>query len=62
MHKKLNSVKGGDKAMKEEWKTYRTAPVLLANKDNAAILELADAEEEEIVNTGERHKETAAER
>ena len=39
MHKDLNCVKGGDKAMQEMWKTFnKTPPILLANKDNAAVL------------------------
>ncbi|KAK0421689.1 hypothetical protein EV421DRAFT_1894230 [Armillaria borealis] len=42
MHKDLNTVKGGDKAMSEFWKNSDlTPPVLLANKDNAAVLALA---------------------
>ena len=33
MHKDLNCVKGGDKAMQEMWKNLdRTPPILLANK------------------------------
>ena len=39
MHKDLNCVKGGDKAMQEMWKNLnKTPPILLANKDNAAVL------------------------
>lgn len=39
MHKDLNSVKGGDKAMQNMWKEEGlTPPILLANKDNAAVL------------------------
>ncbi|OCB86613.1 hypothetical protein A7U60_g6291 [Sanghuangporus baumii] len=44
MHKDLNAVKGGDLAMREEWKKHGIAPVLLANRDNAAVLEAAEAE------------------
>ncbi|OCB84856.1 hypothetical protein A7U60_g8077 [Sanghuangporus baumii] len=45
MHKDLNAVKGGEAAMREEWKTHDISPVLFANKDNAAILELAEEED-----------------
>ena len=39
MHKDLNCVKGGDKAMQEMWKIFnKSPPILLANKDNAAVL------------------------
>lgn len=39
MHKDLNTVKGGDKAMQEYWGgSGKAGPILLANKDNAAIL------------------------
>ena len=39
MHKDLNCVKGGDKVMQEMWKNLnKTPPILLANKDNAAVL------------------------
>ena len=40
MHKDLNAVKGGDRAMAEWWKTsgVSAGPVLLANKDNTAML------------------------
>lgn len=39
MHKDLNTVKGGDKAMQGFWKEAgKTPPILLANKDNAAVL------------------------
>jgi hypothetical protein len=44
VHKDLNTVKGGDKAMQESWKDMNTAPpILLANKDNAAVLKRASA-------------------
>lgn len=40
MHKDLNAVKGGDKAMGEIWHTLGIpGPILLANKDNTAVLE-----------------------
>lgn len=40
MHKDLNTVKGADKAMQEFWKEEgKTPPILLANKDNTAVLE-----------------------
>lgn len=39
MHKDLNCVKGGDKAVQGMWeKENKTQPILLANKDNAAVL------------------------
>jgi hypothetical protein len=39
MHKDLNAVKGGDKAMQKMWKALnKTPPIILVNKDNAAIL------------------------
>ena len=39
MHKDLNTVKGGDKAMQSFWKEEdKTPPILLAKKDNAAVL------------------------
>jgi hypothetical protein len=46
MHKELNSVKGGNTAMMNWWaKNSITPPVLLANKDNDATIQLT-----EIVN------------
>ncbi|OCB89314.1 hypothetical protein A7U60_g3514 [Sanghuangporus baumii] len=44
MHKDLNAVKGGDAAMQEEWKKFDISPVLLANRDNSAVLELAECD------------------
>lgn len=42
MHKELNSVKGGTKAMEGVWAKFGLdAPVLLANKDNDAVLQLS---------------------
>jgi hypothetical protein len=39
MHKDLNCVKGGDRAMQNMWhEKNKTPPIILANKDNAAIL------------------------
>ncbi|KDR81599.1 hypothetical protein GALMADRAFT_221466 [Galerina marginata CBS 339.88] len=39
MHKDLNCVKGGAKAMAEMWvRLKKTPPIILANKDNAAVL------------------------
>lgn len=41
MHKELNSVTGGNKAMVLWWDANKiTGPIVLANKDNAATLEL----------------------
>ncbi|KAI0054449.1 hypothetical protein BV25DRAFT_1888666 [Artomyces pyxidatus] len=40
MHKELNSVKGGNRAMQEFWiLSGITPPILLANRDNAATLD-----------------------
>ncbi|KAI0063127.1 hypothetical protein BV25DRAFT_1802759 [Artomyces pyxidatus] len=46
MHKELNSVKGGNRAMQEYWiKQNLPGPILLANRDNAATLDgIADGE------------------
>lgn len=41
MHKDLNAVKGGYQVMKEQWKKKDVSPCLLANKDNAAVLNAA---------------------
>lgn len=39
MHKDLNCVKCGTKAMMEMWgRLKKTPPIILANKDNAAVL------------------------
>ncbi|KAL5483219.1 hypothetical protein ACEPAI_8449 [Sanghuangporus weigelae] len=46
MHKDLNAVKGGEVAMREEWNKHNISLVLLANKDNVVVLELAQAEED----------------
>ena len=43
MHKDLNAVKGGNSAMQEAWKSKNRAPVPLANRDNAAVIEFAAA-------------------
>ena len=63
MHKDLNAVKGGVLMMQEEWKRYGVAPVLLANKDNSAVLELAE-EDGLLADCDERHaaEETPAEK
>lgn len=40
MHKDLNCIKGGDKAMQKMWQRLnKMPPIILMNKDNAAILE-----------------------
>jgi hypothetical protein len=45
MHKDLNTFKGGDKAMQVYWaKNNKTPPILLANKDNAALLATRNAD------------------
>jgi len=47
MHKDLNCFKGGSAAMADWWSENSVAgPILLANKDNAAVLEQADDAEE----------------
>jgi hypothetical protein len=47
MHKDLNCVKGGNANMAKWWEENNiTGPILLANKDNAAVLELDDETEE----------------
>lgn len=43
MHKELNSVKGGNSAMMKWWtENSITPPVLLANKDNHATIQLSE--------------------
>ncbi|OCB90417.1 hypothetical protein A7U60_g2336 [Sanghuangporus baumii] len=59
MHKDLNAVKGGDSAMQEEWKKFDISPILLANRDNSAVLELAECDGED---PGDEQDETAAEK
>ena len=47
MHKDLNCVKGGNEAMVAWWDENEVqGPILLANKDNAAVLEQAEDTEE----------------
>ena len=68
MHKDLNCVKGGDKAMQEMWKNLnKTPPILLANKDNAAVLahqsgtsdpSTAEISAEEVSKRGGSHATT----
>jgi hypothetical protein len=62
MHKDLNGVKGGNTAMMKWWKeTGLTGPVLLANKDNAAILDaLPDDNEEELTLAEQRALEVTS--
>ncbi|GJF00465.1 hypothetical protein PsYK624_167530 [Phanerochaete sordida] len=48
MHKELNSVKGGVAAMSERWKELEgPGPILLPNRDNRAVVELADSSRKE---------------
>ena len=56
MHKDLNGVKGGNAAMMNWWKETQTpGPVLLANKDNAAVIdEIQDDNEEELTTAEKR--------
>ncbi|KAL5485934.1 hypothetical protein ACEPAI_6977 [Sanghuangporus weigelae] len=56
MHKDLNAVKGGDSAMQEKWKEIKDSPgpVLLVNRDNAAVLEPgADNNDDEYEDIGD---------
>ena len=62
MHKDLNVVKEGDSAMREEWKNHIISPIILTNKNNAAILKLTDMKDEEILNSIESRCESATER
>ena len=53
MHKDLNCVKGGNEAMMRWWeKNNEQGPILLANQDNAAVIQQA----EPLVNRGEYAK------
>ena len=53
MHKDLNSVKGGNKAMMSWWsENGETGPVRLANRDNAAVLN--NMATEDVPNPAER--------
>ncbi|KAI0313246.1 hypothetical protein OF83DRAFT_1065825 [Amylostereum chailletii] len=64
MHKDLNSVKGGDKSMQAAWEELKLEPlVLLANKDNAATLELeAEKHRNQTDQEGEIQASAAEER
>ncbi|KLO04071.1 hypothetical protein SCHPADRAFT_841053, partial [Schizopora paradoxa] len=44
MHKDLNAVKGGTKGLEAFWALVNIFPILLANKDNAAVLNDPSAE------------------
>ncbi|KAH9915346.1 hypothetical protein B0H21DRAFT_703393, partial [Amylocystis lapponica] len=55
MHKEMNSVKGGDRTMQAAWTLLGLdPPILLANRDNAATLELAPTTTESISVAEER--------
>ena len=68
MHKDLNCVKGGDKVMQGMWtKEKKTPPILLANKDNTAVLASqtessasthAELQAEEVSKCGGSHATT----
>jgi hypothetical protein len=61
MHKDLNCVKGGAKAMGEMWqKLKKSGPVLLANKDNAAVL--ASRQEASAPTAAEKRAEEVSKR
>jgi hypothetical protein len=51
MHKDMNGMKGGNKSMMNWYaETGNTAPVLLANRDNAAVLDDAPEDESEFTD------------
>ena len=55
MHKDMNGMKGGNKAMMAWYaETGNVAPVLLANRDNAAVLDGAPEDDSEFTDV-ERH-------
>jgi len=55
MHKDMNAMKGGNKAMMAWWEeTGNTPPIILANRDNAAVLDDAPEDESEFIEV-ERH-------
>jgi len=61
MHKDLNCVKGGAKAMSDAWGNLgKTPPRLLANKDNAAVL--ANRKDSSEMTTAERRAEEVSKR
>lgn len=61
MHKDLNGVKGGNVSMMNWWKESKTpGPILLANKDNAAVIdEIQDDNEEELTAAEKRALEVS---
>ena len=56
MHKDLNGVKGGNSAMTKWWLLTGTlGPILLANKDNAAVINaIPDDDSEELTQAEQR--------
>lgn len=56
MHKDLNCVKGGNEGMVAWWDEHKVlGPVLLANKDNAAVLEQAEDADDYTVSEQRAH-------
>jgi hypothetical protein len=61
MHKDLNGVKGGNIAMQTWWEEAgEQGPLLLANKDNAAVIENAANDPEEYTGAERRALEVSA--
>lgn len=61
MHKDLNCVKGGVKAMVEMWiRLKKVPPIILANKDNAAVL--ANRNPRSAPTQAEKHAEEVSKR
>jgi len=62
MHKDLNGVKGGNVSMMKWWlETGTPGPILLANKDNAAVINaIADDDAEELTPAEQRAIEVSA--
>ena len=62
MHKDLNGVRGGNFAMMRWWlETGTPGPILLANKDNAAVIDsIPDDDPEELTPAEQRAIEVSA--
>ena len=55
MHKDMNAGKGGDAAMEECWEELEVPrPILLANKDNAPVIDGIDSDSE-MLKPAEKH-------
>lgn len=56
MHKDLNGVKGGNSAMAKWWlETGTPGPILLANRDNAAVINAISEDNSEELTPAEQH-------